>query len=82
MATDSTPVDSLFPRLLPLALGALIAGLAVATALVPPAPPEAQAATSAGRPAPMAGGETSVPDAAGALRALGDEPVREPPPTF
>jgi hypothetical protein len=82
MSTDSNPVDPLFPRLLPLAVGALIAALAIATTMLPPAPSQTLAATSAGFPAPMTGDDPSLPDAASALRALGNDPAGEPPPTF
>ena len=81
MSTDHTPADPLFPRLLPLALGALIAALALATAMLPPAPSKALAATGAVWSAPVTGDDPSVPDAASALHARGDPPS-EPPPTF
>lgn len=81
MSTDSTPADPLFPRLLPLALGALIA-LALATAMLPPAPLEALATPDALWTAPTTGDDTSVPDAASALRLRGDDPPSEAPATF
>jgi len=69
------------PRLLPFALGALIA-LALATAVLPPTPSEALAASNTPSVAPTSLDETSVPDAESALRARGDDSPSEAAPTF
>ncbi len=81
MSTDSTPADPLLPRLLPIALGALIA-LALATAMLPPAPLEALATSDTLSTAPTTGDDTSVPDASSALRLHSDDPPSEAPATF
>jgi hypothetical protein len=84
MSTNSSHTDPLLPRLLPVALGALIAVFALATAMVPPASSGALvAADAAAVLPPVTGVDASVPDAASALRVLGDESAGESqPPTF